>query len=730
MCQSESTQSAPEAPNVLTGLTDSLPTYLDSRSDDVFGRLYRPCLAHSVRYVRGAGYFRSSVYRLMSADLLNFCIGGGKVTLVTSTQLTRQDYEAAVNARTSEPLFSDLTDMLEEEVLQDPVRMLVALIANGCLDIRIAVLRGGIYHQKKGYFEDASGNKVAFDGSGNETAAALGPFDSGNSESFNVSWSWADHWEPHACKWVEALDRAVDGDPSLGFPVMPIDGVPQEFLELHEIDTHLPSHLEAAERRQSALAMRWDEVWGSEFNGSASETEPEGRPANRRKPLPHQERAIEAWKHQDCRGILEHATGSGKTFTAITAMKEHAEEGAVSLVFVPGKLLHGQWLDELQMEIPEAQILAAGAGHNDWKKPDLVEAFTSPQNTQARIVVSTMRTASFDAFRRRIRQGAHLMVVADEVHQMGSPENQKILELNAGKRLGLSATPKRYGDPDGTQALLDWFGGIVEPPYTLEDAIRDKRLVPYDYFPHTVHLSAEEADDWKVQTEKILQMMARGPRNEDGGPIITDKVRLALIQRSRIAKKAVAKVPLAVNIVQENFEAGSHWLVFCEDQDQLGDVINGLETAGISAFEYHSAMTGSQEDTLALFKAVGGVLVSIRCLDQGVDIPQLSHAVILASSQNPRQFIQRRGRVLRVDRDNPQKFHATVYDAIVVPVDADTEPEQISLLQAELSRAIEFARTARNLGADATLRNVAIDIGVDPDQFSQTGLELDDKEYD
>lgn len=117
--------------------------------------------------------------------------------------------------------------------------------------------------------------------------------------------------------------------------------------------------------------------------------------------------------------------------------------------------------------------------------------------------------------------------------------------------------------------------------------------------------------------------------------------------------------------------------------------------------------------------------MSIRCLDEGVDIPNVSHALILASSQNPRQFIQRRGRVLR---RAPGKRLATVHDVIVVPVSAENEPEQTSLLRSELLRAIEFADHAINKGAGAELRNIAINMGIAPDSLFNCGLEEDKEE--
>jgi superfamily II DNA or RNA helicase len=204
-------------------------------------------------------------------------------------------------------------------------------------------------------------------------------------------------------------------------------------------------------------------------------------------------------------------------------------------------------------------------------------------------------------------------------------------------------------------------------------------------------------------------------------------VKLLLIQRARIAKKSSNKVPLVVDILETDMEDGQHWLIYCEDMEQLNETLHQLRTRGINANEYHSQMAGDRPGTLDWFKQFGGVLVSIRCLDEGVDIPQLSHAIILASSQNPRQFIQRRGRVLR---KAPAKHLAVIHDAIVVPADLKDEPNQVALAKAELIRALEFADSSLNRFAAAEIRDIATRIGLGSDALSRTGFEEDDNGTD
>jgi superfamily II DNA or RNA helicase len=335
-----------------------------------------------------------------------------------------------------------------------------------------------------------------------------------------------------------------------------------------------------------------------------------------------------------------------------------------------------------------------------------------------------MQTARKTEFRSRLHQGDHLLLIADEVHQIGSPDNSQLLQTHVGPRMGLSATPTRFGDPDGTARLFDYFGPIIEPVVTLQDAIASGRLVPYEYHPHPVQLTASESENWKQLTTLIIREVARGPKDRDGQPLVADRVKLLLIQRARIAKKAVNKVALASNVLRAAFQADQRWLVYCEDLEQLSAVLAALRRIGLQAAEYYSEMQGDKTATLEWLQRFGGIVVSIRCLDEGVDIPEVSHALILASSQNPRQFIQRRGRVLR---KAPDKYMAVIHDAVVVPPSAELEPEQLALARAELARALEFCMSAINKNGSEEIADIASQLGISFDVLTASGVEEADE---
>ena len=175
-----------------------------------------------------------------------------------------------------------------------------------------------------------------------------------------------------------------------------------------------------------------------------------------------------------------------------------------------------------------------------------------------------MQTASTERFRKAVKQGDHLLIVTDEVHQIGSPENSKVLEIDAGARLGLSATPLRYGDPSGTQKIFDYFGGVIPPPFTLNDAIKCGRLVPYEYYPHAINLTAEEAEQWQKISHEISVEVAKQNNDDRGLGLLSERIKMLLIRRSHIAKKAARKVELARSVLRIEYQEGQHWLVYCE----------------------------------------------------------------------------------------------------------------------------------------------------------------------
>jgi superfamily II DNA or RNA helicase len=447
--------------------------------------------------------------------------------------------------------------------------------------------------------------------------------------------------------------------------------------------------------------------------------------AHARTPRPHQRLALEQWNRNGRRGIFEHATGSGKTFTALCAIRDALEQNEVPLVLVPSELLLAQWLKEIREVLGDInpQLLVCGGGHTEWRKDQLLSPWTRPKPSgNPRLVLSTLQTAATEEFRSRLRQGDHLFLVADEVHRIGSTENRKLLSVRSGPRLGLSATPRRAGDPEGTQALLDYFQGIVPPPFTLKDAI-PSALTPYFYYVHTIRLTPDEQDKWQELTKRLARYLTQAKGPGAGDPAASARLQQLLIDRARIVKAAHNKIQISVDLLSQQFQPGQRWIVYCDSQQQMRPITDALQERNLPAAQYHSAMTADKEQTLRVFESNGGILVSIRCLDEGVDIPSVSHALILASSQNPREFIQRRGRVLR---KSPGKYVAYIHDVLVLPSAAADDGVGNSIIESELARAIEFGQWAENPSSITDLQRVALEFGLDVQILGEGGVEDDD----
>lgn len=674
-------------------------------SADPVRYFYQPCLGVASSYKRAVGYFRSSIYLMIGPSVIAFVKRGGFISLICSPELTEED-QIAISAgyATREQLASRQVELEIDQLMAEPevewrLKILATLIAVGRMEIKLAIrpLAHGLYHEKIGIFSDSAGEIVSFIGSANESWS--GWHAQGNFESIEVFCSWRDGGEKD-----RAMRHLLNFD-SLWCGLTP------------EVMT-VPFP-EAARKKMIARAAASIQDLERESHT------PTPQLLDKRTLLPHQASAIERWIEQGRMGIFEHATGSGKTFTALEAARPHIESGLPVLILLPSDLLLKQWAIESKQEFPQAAVILAGGGNDRWKEPGRLRRLSSPSRIDGgRILLSTMQTAATEGFRRSLWQGDHLLVIADEVHQIGSRFNSQCLLIESGCRLGLSATPQRYGDLEGTASIIEYFGSVVPPPITLQDAVAAGRLVDYVYYPHAIRLNAEEAEEWKALTKAVRFEMALSDKAD--GAKLSERAKMLLIKRSRVAKKAAAKAPLAVSILKREFEESQGWLIYCEDSNHLAATMAEIISAGFNPIEYHSSMTGDRAATLSWFRRFGGILVSIKCLDEGVDIPSVSHAIILASSQNPRQFIQRRGRVLR--KAGKEKTHATIHDAIVVPIGLEEEPEQGSLLKAEFLRAIEFAASALNSSAGASLREIAREVGFDPDEMIKDGIEEDAEE--
>lgn len=687
---------------------------------DIATEFYMPCMENSNRYDRISGYFGSTVYIIAWSALKSFIRNGGKMRILCSPFISDDDAEAiskGIDSRTNEilkkTLVNELNEMLKHDDLSTPTRLLSCLIASDIIEIKLVIVKSNtkpdivkLFHDKAGVFTDNQNNMVGFRGSFNETFKGLS--DDGNIESVDVFQSWDGGKEKERVDYIENTFNNLWK--------AHYDGI-----ELHELPEEVIDYI-----KKESSKYKWEDLLDEiKVTKTISEKWNPNPLTNIIKLRRHQTQALANWEKNDYLGVYQGCTGCGKTIIAISAIRQQLLDGKSVLVIVPSKILLYHWKSEITEILSDLKIkfLLCGDGNVKWRSGGNLRLWTSPSQNRYKVTIAMIDTATSEDFISQIYQGEHLFVVVDEVHRMGSVGRQKFFSVNSGARLGLSATPKRYGDPTGTTAIIQYFNKILIPQYTLKNALDDKVLTPYFYHPITIDLTIEEQDEWDKISKEISKRYAIIKSNNitDNDPFL----QMKMIQRARIIKKAINKKKKALEIIKNNFIDGQKWLVYCEDQTQLKEVNSLFQSEGFDSYVYYSEMPGSREETLEYFRRNGGILVSIKCLDEGVDIPATTHALILASSKNPREFIQRRGRVLRKAKG---KYYSHLYDVIVVPnMDKSVHDNSFSIVESELSRAIEFGITAENPACISDLKRIALRYNIDYQQAVEGGYEQDEE---
>jgi DNA phosphorothioation system restriction enzyme len=619
--------------------------------------------------------------------------------LVVSPHLEPDDVNALQSAldHPDEALCSIVSRSLgaiEEGLVRDRLNTLAWLAAAGLLEIKLALrlnsggdLTRGIFHEKTGLFTDATGNHVAFAGSANETAGGLLE----NFESIKVFCSWKDS----EGRIQEEIDnfQALWDDTTPGLRVIDFSKIGRELLERYRDPSRPPLGLSLS-IVQDPTTIEFKPPLGLELR-------------------PYQVEAIRAWSKAGGKGIFAMATGAGKTLTSLMLASKVAEKNhpLVVIIVCPFINLCRQWI----REIATFGVLAVPCfeGRERWQD-ELEEGYQrlSVSLSQVHIMVVTNATFTSDAFQNRIRPrvvsgGVHHLLIADEVHNLGAEQGKQALLDGITMRLGLSATPERHYDPVGTKAVLDYFGGIVSE-YPLSQAIADGRLCPYRYYPIPVELTDSEADAYEEITLKLARML-HGRDDEE----MQQGVMRLLIKRARLLGAANNKITALDHVLAALPEPPRQALFYCGDgrttdaitDDEVRQILAVSRLLGekhglrVRNFTFREKTQDREEILRDLTSGFLDGVVAIRCLDEGIDLPDLRMGFLLASSTNPRQFVQRRGRLLR----NAQgKNRAIIYDFIVSPPDLggrlDDEGFNMErrFFQRELGRIVEFCRMAQN----------------------------------
>ena len=414
----------------------------------------------------------------------------------------------------------------------------------------------------------------------------------------------------------------------------------------------------------------------------------------------YQHQAVANWLENKGRGTLKMATGSGKTIIALAIAQELYQQIKlqVLLIVCPTQHLVSQWSRECQKF--NLQPIIAMTRVDNWQGELSNQLYNLQNSAQSFLtIITTNSTLISDGFQSQLKYfPAKTLIVGDEAHNLGSTQSESYLPRNIGLRLALSATPERQYDELGTEALLEYFGAILQPEFTLADAIKQGALARYLYYPVFVKLTASEASAYAQLTKRIGWNLNKNPSFQGN-----DTLTSLLNRRSRLIATAENKLTCLKELMASRLNT-SHTIFYCgdgslnDDTRQIDAVTHLLgKELGYRVNTYTTNTSLEARERLRRQFESGELqgLIAIRCLDEGVDIPAIKTAIILASSSNSRQFIQRRGRILR---PHPDKQQATLFDTIVIPPNLERETWEVekNLLRKELLRFLTFAELADN----------------------------------
>lgn len=590
--------------------------------------------------------------------------------------------------------------ILSEDILQrHTLKCLSWLLRERRIEIKVALMKDALFHPKVWLFENAE-DVVAAHGSSNVTYAGIRK----NVEQIAISKSWQDPNQRYITdklryQFARLWENKEDNCLVIGIP----KAIRQRLLKTYSADTPpTEDELAALYARATAADEKPSAVIAQVVISNASFAIPSGL-RYEDGPFRHQGDAVAEWCGAGYRGVLEMATGSGKTITSMVAAHRLYENRRPLFIVVaaPYVPLVEQWCDEMAPFglQPINLTTVGGVAKRASELQKLKRRLRTGLSDVEAVVVShdTLCTPEFLEVVRSFE--CDRLLIADEAHNLGRPSFVSDPPEFFEHRLALSATPIRQYDEEGTDALFAFFGP-VQFRFTLEEAI-GRCLVEYDYYVHPVYLSGTEMDEWFDLTGKIKQNVWR---SSDGKP---DTFLAKLLRDRRALLETAAGKVVALKKLLDNEDAGSlrHTLVYTSDKgpEQL-DAVNQL--LGQKSILYHQLTaeeTVDRDQTKRIIRSFQDgeiqVLTAKRVLDEGVNIPQICKAFILASTTVERQWIQRRGRLLRTC-SAIGKTHSVIHDLLALPpgMEDGLDPDARALVRSELRRAQEFARLARNAG--------------------------------
>ena len=688
----------------------------ESGTSDIVEDFYEPVLMASVSYDRIAGFFSSAALAIASRGLYGFIKNRGKMRLVTSPILSGEDAEIIRKVTESPEKLTDidlginLTNICNEFV-DNHVKALGWMLREGLLEMRLAVItnnnrpctveeinKSGLFHQKVGILRDVDGNELSFSGSINETASAW----INNDEEFKVFKAWddsRDYYQKDQSRFEEIWNAQRQNLEVFDLPSAIKDKLIQRSsdfdIEKISIKQYRRSKANSFDFKNSPISLFY-----------------------------YQANALNKWKDNTYRLLFEMATGTGKTRTAVAGISRilATSKRVVVIISTPQNTLSKQWkeneVEPLGVHFDRSEIIDGTV--KDWKsKLSSILLDNATGFADHCVIYTTHSTASSEKFTstmlRDLSKDSITLFVGDEVHWLGARKLRRALLSRYNFRIGLSATPSRWFDDEGSQYLVDYFGG-KNFVFSIHDALTEINpitgkhfLVNYYYHISKVGLNAEETAEYKNITQQMLRLASK----IEADPEAEERYERLLEQRANIIKNADEKYNILDKLLDElNAKGRIENLIIFVSPQQINNVMETLvqkkiifhkltESEGTRREKKYDGLS-EREFIIKRFKSGDyQVLVAIKCLDEGIDIPSADTGILMASSTNPREYVQRIGRIVR---QGANKTFAHLYDMCVGKVDTLDDDEQKlenKIKQKEIIRLTEIANNAINV-TDAT----------------------------
>ena len=671
---------------------------------NIVKEFYTPVLQESVLYQRSVGFFSSTALIELTKGIAGIVKNGGKIQFIVSPYLSEEDVEAIQKGYEKKKIIEQalLREYKEPEnyFQEERLNLLSHLIENGNLEIKVAFTppnkSNGMYHEKVGIVTDAEGNKIVFTGSLNETINAF----YNNYESIVVFTSWEE-----SRQYAEEMQNDFD-------TLWNNEDTDLEIIEFPEV---VKEKIKLNQKPKINYDIDEEEM---------VEESPVQKGVPRMPPgfdlRDYQKDAIEKWEENNYCGIFDMATGTGKTYTGLGAVTKlyEAKKRLAIIIVCPYQHLVEQWVEDIELFNLLPTIGYSSSKQKNWKKrleDDILDFSIGVIDCFCFVTTNATYSSKFVCEQMKYL-GKDTLLIVDEAHNFGSPNLRNKLYLNVEYRLALSATLDRHGDEEGTDCLKTYFGEKCIQ-YDLKRANKEGKLTPYYYYPVVVYLDEDEMEQYRDISYRVSKECHK---DKHGNLKITDKGKRLLLQRARIVAGAKSKL-VELKKLMQNYKNDTHILVYCgatrvqtfeydqSEHDEEGErqivavsKILGNEL-GMKVTHFTSNESAEEREVIKRRFASADpyqAIVAIKCLDEGVNIPSIKTAFILASTTNPKEYIQRRGRVLRLASNKP---YAVIYDFVTLvrpleevnPYSTDYNCER-ALAKRELARIKEFGEIALN----------------------------------